>query len=208
MDTYAVGKITGKYDAVNDKLIEVNSDGDLADAMKDLVFERPSDAFYDFNKDTAGLQTEFKRRYRANNAWNVDSNNTDRIVANTTNMASGSAGLTVRPCGSSYQGYCFNLQNDFAATKSLANVQFWVYNPCEFDISFRIYYFKQAGLSGAGQVGMGEYKAKANTYTYISRGFTKSNVYNFSISVWTEDHPNNTSTIMSAKLVFDDLLFY
>ena len=206
---YSYGEISGIYDEANDKLINVNFSGDVKAMFSNVELTRPTDAFYDFNKDTAGLQAQFKRRYRNNNAWNVDTSNTDRIVANTTNMASGSAGLTVRPCTKSYQGYCFNLQSDYAETKTLSSLQFWVYNPCSTDIKMRIYYFKQTGLNGAGQVGLNDTTdvVKANSWTYISRGFGSNKIYNFSLSVWTEDQANTTET-MSAKLVFDDLLFF
>ena len=206
---YTVGNITGTYDFVNDQLINVNCSGQIGAVISNVTLTRPtSGMYYPFEGDTATLQSQLKRRYREGSNWNVDSSNADRITSNTTTVLSGESSMTVRPCGNGYVAYGFVLMNDFASPKTAANVHFWVYNPCDYDITFRIYYFKSAGLTNNGQVGLGSAdKAKAHSWTYVSRGFTESAIYNFNISVWTEDQTQSATT-MSAKLVFDDLLFY
>ena len=205
---YTVGNITGVYDYANDRLLHVGCSGQIGAAVSDVTLTRP-ETLLNCDLSTSQLQALIKRRYRQSDKWNVDATNTDRVVSVTDNVLSGTSSMTVRPCGSSFQGYGFSLNNDFASPKTLANFHCWVYNPCDYDMKLRVYYFKAAGLNSAGQVGLGSADTvKAHSWTYISRGFTSSSVYNFNISVWTEDFASNTSTIMSAKLVFDDILFY
>jgi len=205
---YTVGDITGTYDPDSDQLVDVNCSGVIGTVVKNVTLTRP-ETYFDCEGSTTTLQSAWKRRYRASGAnWAVDSGNSDRITSNTTNFASGENGLTVRPCGASYDAYGFNMMNDFSTAKSLGTIEFWVYNPCSVDIVFRIYYYKGTGLSNNGQVGLNsDDVAKAGAWTYVSRGFSKSSIYNFNISVWKADQ-SDASTTMTAKLVFDNILFY
>ena len=206
---YTVGNVTGTYDYNNDRLTNVNCSGQIGAAVSNVTLTRPtSGMFYDMNESTANLQSKFKRRFNSG-SWQVDSSNSDRIVSNTEHHVAGSSGLQVRPCGTGFDAYGFSLQNDLASTATVANIHFWVYNPCNYDITFRVWVYKSTGLSNNAEVGLGSAdKAKANSWTYVSRGFTSAAIYNFNISVWKNNNNTSASDQMTAKLVFDDLYFY
>ena len=205
---YTVGNITGTYDYTNDCLTNVNCSGQIGSALKNLTLTRPTNGLY-FNSDgkTSDLRNTFLRRYRQSNSWSNDTSNSDRILSNTSNYAAGSSSLFVRPCGTSFQGYGFVLASDLSSAVTVNDLCFWVYNPCDYDLTLRCYFYKSQGYGNAGQVGISNDKAKANSWTYISRGFTQSAIYNFIISVWTEDNTTNQSTQMTAKVLFDDIFF-
>jgi hypothetical protein len=206
---YTLGKITGEYDVENDKLIKVNCDGTLSGAVADAELSHPTSMYYQMNGNTEALQGELKRRYRPKGAgWSVDSNNTDRFLSETTTKVAGAGAMSVRPCGNSFDAYGFTLGADLAEATTAANIHFWVYNPCDYDIVFRGWYYKATGFNNNGQIGFGSADiAKANSWTYVSRGFTSSAIYNFTVTVWTADQTQSATT-MSARLVFDDVLLY
>lgn len=206
---YTVGNITGTYDFDNDQLINVNCSGQLSAAVSNATLTRPEN-LYKCEGTTSELQNEFGRRYRSKGAssWSVDNSNSDRITSDTTNVVSGESGMSVRPCGNSYDAYGFVMKTDFNPGKTVGTLQFWVYNPCDYDIVFRGYYYKGTGFGSNGQIGFASTdKAKAHSWTYISRGFTNSTIYNFTITVWTADQ-TQAATSMSARLVFDDILLF
>lgn len=208
---YTVGNITGTYDVANDRLTGVNCSGQIGAAISDVTLNRPSNgSFYNCDDSTATLQNTFGRRYRSKGAssWSNDTSNADRIQSDTTHHVSGEGGMSVRPCGNSYDAYGFVLKSDYASAKTVANIHFWVYNPCAYDITFRAWYYKATNFGTNGQIGLGSADiAKAGTWTYVSRGFTSSAIYNFTLSVWTADQ-TQAATSMSARLVFDDVFLY
>ena len=211
-DTYTVGTITGTYDAENDRLINVNADGQISAAVSNVTLTRPTNGIYlPCEGSTSDLQGQFGRRYRSKGAssWSNDTSNTDRIQSETSTLLSGNTSMSVRPCGNTYDAYGFVLKNDLGAAKTVKSIHFWVYNPCDYDISFRAYYYKGTGFSNNGQIGLTNAadKAKAHSWTYVSRGFTQSAIYNFILSVWTADQ-TEAGTSMSARLVFDDIYLY
>lgn len=205
---YTVGTITGTYDAQNDQLVDVDCSGQIGMAVSDVTLTRPQ-MLLDCDGTTAQLQAAFKRRYRSKGAskWSEDSSNSDRIQANTSTFVAGN-GMSIRPCGNSFDAYGFTLQNDLSTAVSAGTVEFWVYNPCDYDITFRGYYYTSKSFGTNGQIGFASAdKAKAHSWTYVSRGFTRSNIYNFTITVWTADQ-TSSATSMSARLVFDNILLY
>ena len=206
---YTVGNITGTYDYANDQLINVNCSGQLSAAVSNATLTHPTVAYYNCDGSTSTLQTKFLRRYRSSGAtsWSNDTSNADRLVSNTTNNASGQSSLTVRPCGNTFDAYGFASQQDLSSPITVTDIHFWVYNPCDYDITFEIYVYKGANFGSAESIGLGAAdKAKAKSWNYVSRGFSSRNYYNFIISVWTKDQ-TETSTTMSTKLVFDDIYF-
>ena len=211
-DTYTVGTITGTYDAENDRLINVNADGQISAAVSNVTLTRPTSGIYlPCEGSTSDLQGQFGRRYRSKGAssWSNDTGNADRIQSETSTLLSGNTSMSVRPCGNTFDAYGFVLKNDLGAAKTVKSIHFWVYNPCDYDITFRAYYYKGTGFSNNGQIGLTNAadKAKAHSWTYVSRGFTQSAIYNFTLSVWTADQ-TEAGTSMSARLVFDDIYLY
>ena len=205
---YTVGKITGVYDYANDQLVHVGCDGQIGAAVSDVTLTRPANLL-DCDGNTATLQAAFNRRYRTKGSskWDIDTGNGDRILSETTNILSGAGSMSLRPCGSTYDAYGFVLKNDMTP-QTLGSIHFWVYNPCDYDITFRGYYYTSASFGSNGAIGFAAVdKAKAHSWTYVSRGFTSSTVYNFTISVWTADQ-TEAATSMAARLVFDDILVY
>ena len=206
---YTVGTISGVYDYANDQLLHVNCSGQIGSAVSDVTLTRPANLLT-CDANTATLQATFGRRYRSKGAssWSNDTSNTDRIQSETTNVLSGAGSMSVRPCGNSFDAYGFVLKSDLASPQTVGSLHFWVYNPCDYDITFRGYYYKGTSFGSNGQIGFAEAdKAKAHSWTYVSRGFTSSAIYNFTITVWTADQ-TQAATSMSARLVFDDILLY
>lgn len=210
MSNYSVGNITGTYNYSTDKLTNVNCTGDLGSAVSNKTISHASgNLFFNCDGTTSTLQSKFNRRYRSAGAssWSVDSTNTDRIESDGTNYISGTSGLNVRPCGSSYDAYGFVMASDLSSAATVSDVAFWVYNPTDYIMKFRIYYYTSKNFANNGSVGLGDAdRAQPHTWTYVSRGFGSKSIFNFTISVWTEDQTAKATT-MAAKLTFDDIYF-
>ena len=209
---YTVGTISGTYNYSNDTLTNVNCSGQIGQAVSNVTLSHPTNgAYYNCDQSTSELQNTFTRRYRSSGGdWQRDTSSSDRILSNKVYNAAGKSGVSIRPCTNTNDAYGFVLSSDYSSPKSLTDIQFWVYNPCDYDIKFRIYYFKGQNCSDNGQVGLGSSDiAKANSWNYVSRGManTAQSIYNFNISVWTADQ-TQTNVTMSARLVFDDIYFW
>lgn len=206
-DTYTAGTITGKFDADNNRLINVNCDGQLSPAVSNLTLERPSSRFFDLDGTTSELQAQFKRRYRSTGGgWSNDPGWEDRVASNTTQYAAGSGAMSVRPY-SGGDAYGFVMMNDFASKQAVKNIHFWVYNPGSEDVNFREWVYTSTGLSGAQEIGA--LKAPAGQWTYVAMGFNYS-IYNFTISVWKSGSSlgNNSTAAMGTTLTFDNLYIF
>ena len=209
MGSYTVGNITGTYDIANDRLTNVNCSGQIGSAVSNVTLTHPTSGYYNCDGTTSDLRNMFLRKYRSSGAssWSSDTSNEDRIVSNSLNSLAGTS-LSVRPCGNSFDGYGFVLKTDFSSAMTYTDVHFWVYNPCDYDIQFRLYVYKGTGCTTAEQVGLSATKdiAKAHSWVYIARGMGSKTFYNFILSVWTADQ-TSSSTTMAAKLLFDDVYF-
>lgn len=195
---YTVGNITGTYDYANDRLTNVNCSGQIGAAVSNLTLNRPSDSstmkFNNCDASTSVLQSTFKRRYMSG-SWQVDSSNADRITSNTTEFAAGSGSLKRR--GYSGGAVALNFNSDFSSAITVANIQFWVYNPSNSDISLRMWGYK--AKSFVSNFETGSVTAKANSWTYVGMGFTSSAIYNWQIADF-----NNTGVYLS----FDDIFLF
>lgn len=210
MSGYSVGNITGTYNYSNDRLTSVDCSGDIGTAVSNKTLNHASgNLFFNCDGTTSTLQSKFTRRFRSAGAssWTVDSSNSDRIESDSINYISGSSGLNVRPCGTSYDAYGFVVSSDLSAASSVSDVAFWVYNPTDYAIKFRVYYYTKKSFAENGSVGFKATDiAQPNTWSYITRGFGSKSIYNFTISVWKEDQ-TSPSVTMTAKLTFDDIYF-
>lgn len=196
------GKITAKYDQLNDKLTNIAFDGTIkAQVTGELEATRfESGKIWDCDETTDGLRQIFKRRW--GDPWTVDNDetHTDRIESNTTQYVSGKGALSIR----TWTGgrYALNFLNDFNPVKSVKNVQFWVYNPGTSDTEIRMWYYTAAGLTGANETG--KVVAKAGQWTYVAMGFgandgSARNIYNFQIADFTK---------LGNHLSFDNIVLF
>lgn len=205
---YSYGTITGTYNPDTDSITNIQCAGSIKNYVSNngsITATKPS-TYFDCDGTTRGLQSQFKRRYRNNDAWNVDSSNSDRVKTNETKFVSGWGGASVRPCGTSYQAYALNLMNDLSPAVTVANIGFWVYNPSNADVHLREWVYKAASLQSNAEIGA--LTAYANGWTYCCMGFTSAAIYNFQISAWTSNSPSNSSTAMSAVLTFDNIILF
>ena len=135
-------------------------------------------------------------------SWQVDNSNADRITSNTTEFVSGTGSLKIR--GYSGGAVALNFKNDFSPALSVQNVQFWVYNPTNSDLTLRMWYYQASNFGSNGETG--SVTAKKNQWTYVTMGFgignsnpTNRTIYNFQISDWNND---------GAYLSFDNIVIF
>lgn len=128
-------------------------------------------------------------------SWQVDNSNADRITSNTTQFVTGTGSLKRR--GYSSGAVALNFNSDWSGGKTVANVQFWVYNPSNSDITLRMWGYKATNFGSNFETG--SVTAKANQWTFVAMGFTSAKIYNFQIADF-----NNTGQYLS----FDDLCFF
>ena len=195
------GNITGRYDYVHDKLVDVACDGTIsAYVTNNGSIEASRLDVFDCDGTTSELQQQFKRRYMSG-SWQVDNTNADRITSNTTEFVSGTGSVKRR--GYSGGAVALNFMNDFNPSKSVLNIQYWVYNPSANDISLRMWVYKSAGLSNNAE--QGSVIAKAGQWTYCAMGLCDgtnpltSPIYNIQIADF-----NNTGVYLS----FDNIALF
>lgn len=219
--TYTYGNITGTYHPETDRIEDIGVDGTVSVAVTNnghLVASRIT-LQYDCDGTNAELQAQFKRRFQRGNGWEVDSGNSDRFVADTSNKVSGTSAMKVRPFNnSSAVCWAFNFKFDFAQSKSVRNLGFWVYNPTETDIYFREFIYKGENFSSNAE--MGWLTAKAGGWSYACMGFgtgeshTPVSIYNIQISVWRAGNndidpklPANGDNV-GVQLTFDNIVLF
>lgn len=188
------GKITGTYDQTNDKLTGLAVDGTIKAAVSSISDATRPLRYEGLNENTEGLQAKFMRRW--GDPWQEDKTNTDRFTSDTTNFVSGTGAMKRRGYSGGRVAHAFKA--DFASPIAAKNIQFWVYNPTGTDRVIRMWYYKSAGLSGAGETGT--VTAKANSWTYCAMGFNPgASIYNFQIADFT-----NSGTYFT----FDDISLF
>ena len=192
--TFTTGTITGTYDYANDRLININCTGSIGSYVSNVTATKPSANYYECDGSTSTLQSLFKRRYMSG-SWQVDNSNTDRITSNTTEFVSGSGSVKRR--GYSGGAVALNFNSDFASAITVANVQFWVYNPYGSNITLRMWGYKAKNFGTNFETG--SVTAISGKWTYVAMGFTSAAIYNFQIADF-----NNTGAYLS----FDNILFF
>lgn len=194
--SYTFGTVSGTYDPSNDRIVNISCDGTIGSYVSNngsITATRPSN-LYDCDGTTSQLQSQFKRRYMSG-SWQVDNSNADRITSNTTEFVSGTGSVKRR--GYSGGAVALNFNSDFSPAKTVASIQYWVYNPSGSDITLRMWGYKATGFGSNFETGT--VTAKAGQWTYVAMGFTSAAIYNFQIADF-----NNTGAYLS----FDNILFF
>ena len=174
------GKITGTYDQTNDKLTGLAVDGTIKAAVSSISDATRPLRYEALDESTTDLQAKFKRRWGS--SWDVDTTNADRFTSDTTNFVSGKGAMKRRGYSGGRVAHVWT--SDFATPLAAKNIQFWVYNPSANDVTFRMFYYKGAGLTSNGETG--NVTAKANGWTYCAMGFAPgASIYNFQIADFT-----------------------
>ncbi len=209
LGTYTYGTMTGFYR--NNQLEEVGLTGTISSLLgavnNTITLPRPTNNFWNCDGTTSELQSTFKRRYRYNNAWSVDTGNADRITPDAINKTSGTNGLKLRGYAS---GIALSLNSDLNGGNGIAQSNdfntfaCWIYNPGTTDTSIQVYLFKQASLNAAANLyGDAGKVIPAQSWVYIRIGFGWLNgatVYNFSIT--------NLPSPTAEPLYIDDIWFH
>lgn len=200
--SYTFGNITGTYDYANDCLTGITCNGSIKSYVSNngsITATHPTTSstsyFNDCDGTTSQLQSTFKRRYYMSGSWQVDNSNADRITSNTTEFVSGSNSVKRR--GYSGGAVALNFNSDWSSAKTLASVQFWVYNPYSSDITLRMWGYKAKNFGSYFETG--SVTAKKGQWTYVAMGFTSAAIYNFQIADF-----NNTGAYLS----FDNIYFF
>jgi len=190
------GDITGTYDVENDRLTGIACSGGIKSYVSNngsITATRTAN-YYDCDGNTSSLQSLFKRRYMSG-SWQVDTGNADRITSNTTEYVSGTGSVKRR--GYSGGAVALNFNSDFSPAKTVANVQFWVYNPSGSDITLRMWGYKAVNFGSNFETG--SVTAKAGQWAYVAMGFDSAAIYNFQIADF-----NNTGVYLS----FDNIALF
>ena len=149
--------------------------------------------YWNCDGTTEELQAQFNRRY--GNPWTLDTVNNDKITQNTEHAISGSA-LRLRPYSSDRIALA---TKDFAEPFNARNISFWVYNSGEAAMSIQCFCYKQTNYGTTGMVTAFSSKSiPAGQWTYISAGFTASDLYAFQIFV----------AAGASALIFDDICLF
>lgn len=208
--TYSYGNMTGYYR--NNQLEDVGLDGSIKNLLKDINnnIDIPNPSAYYWNCDgtKAQLQSTFKRRYRYQSSWSVDSSNDDRITPESVNKSSGTNSLKLRGYSS---GIGLSLNSDLNSGNgvSISNINtigVWIYNPSTSSTKIQIYVFKGANLNGdtAYQCLGTARSLAAQSWTYIRVGFgnlsSGTKIYNFNIT--------NLPQPTADPLIIDDIWFH
>ena len=194
--TMTFGTITGTYQPANNRIVSVRCNGSISSSVSNngsITCSMPTSCYYSCDGSTNELQAQFKRRYM-DGGWNVDNSNADRIVSDIDHCVSGGA-LKLRPYSSN--AVALNLASDFSGGIKLKNIQFWVYNPSNTDITLRQWIYKATGFESNAEIG--SVTAYANSWTYCAMGFTQSTIYNFQIADFTKS---------GVSLTFDNIVLF
>ena len=198
-----LGTFTAKYNKATNEVTEGTFSGSIKNNNSTGITNNGSITFTELqhtwycNEDGADLQNTFKRRYQSNGVWQIDTVNDDRVVS--ISYASVSGGRAVRRRGYTSGAVGIVLQNDLATPLSVSNLLFWVYNPSNNDITFRTWIYKTTELNDEQEIEGGSSVAKANSWTFIQIGFSKCNVYNFSLCDFTKS---------GVTLAYDNISLY
>ena len=148
--------------------------------------------YWNCDGSTEELQAQFV--IRQNNPWAADTSSENRVAKDEANAKSGSGVKLL----ANESGRVALAVKDFDAKFNGRNISFWVYNPGASEISMQCYAYKSTGYSNYISVFDGK-KAAAGQWTYVSVGFTATDVYSFQIVI-----PNATAT----QLTFDDIVLF
>ena len=198
---YSYGDITGTYNKANNRITNIKCSGSIKSGVSNngsitatKATTGSSSLFYSCDGATSELQSTFKRRYM-DGSWQVDTSNSDRITSNMIEYVCGTGSAKRR--GYSGGAVTLNLSSDISGGKTLTNIQFWVYNPSNSDITLRQWIYKGTGFGSNAEIG--SVTAKANSWTYLAMGFTTAKIYNLQIADF-----NNTGIYLS----FDNIYLF
>ena len=157
------GTITGKWDKTNNKITNVNIDGDIGSFLSNngSITLSATNKYWNCDGSTSELQTIFKRRY----GGTLDETNADKIVSASYNRVSGTNSMKFRLWGDGLAQ--LNLMQDISV--SVANIGFWVYSSASTDQTIRLWIYKGANLSNNAEIG--SVTAKAGQWSYVCMGF-------------------------------------
>ena len=147
--------------------------------------------YWNCDGTTEELQAQWNRRY--GDPWTLDTNNADRVTQNTEFYKSGSA-MRLRP----YADNRFALATkDFSEPFNARNISFWVYNSGTADATIQCFAYKSTGYSNFIQP-FSNKTIPAGQWTYVSAGFTATDLYGFQIFV----------AKTASALIFDDICLF
>ena len=147
--------------------------------------------YWNCDGTTEELQAQWNRRY--GDPWTLDTNNADRVTQNTEFYKSGSA-MRLRP----YADNRFALATkDFSEPFNARNISFWVYNSGTADATIQCFAYKSTGYSNFIQP-FSNKTIPAGQWTYVSAGFTATDLYGFQIFV----------SKTASALIFDDICLF
>lgn len=212
LGTYTYGTMTGYYR--NDQLEEVALTGTISNLLGsvngNINIPQPTNNYWNCDGTTSELQATFKRRYRYNNAWSVDTGNADRITPDAINKTSGTNGLRIRGYSS---GIALSLNDDLNSGSGIAvgdnfnTFACWIYNPGTTDVKIQVYLFKAAGLNSAANLyGDAGKVIPAQSWVYCRIGFgwiaqnNPATIYNFNVT--------NLPGPTAEPLYIDDIWFH
>lgn len=195
--SFTIGKITGTYDKVNNRLTGVGCDGSISsklDSNSMTLAPRSTDYYHNFDGTTEQLQNKYNRRYLSNDTWVVDTSNTNRIIANTSDFAGGTS-AKLKSWDSGAVGLTMKTDKQISAT----NICFWVYNPNTTDVRVRTFVYTSANYGSNHEIIQGGFICAAGEWTFCDVGFSKRTIYNFQL----DNFGNN-----ARPLSFDNVLFF
>lgn len=147
--------------------------------------------YWNCDGTTEELQAQWNRRY--GDPWTLDTNNADRVTKNTEHAISGSA-MRLRP----YADNRFSLATkDFSEKFTAKNISFWVYNSGSADATIQCFAYKSTGYTNFIQPFTNK-TITAGKWTYVSAGFTATDLYGFQIFV----------AKTASALIFDDICLF
>lgn len=203
--TKTYGNMTGYYR--NNQLENVALTGSVGDLLGNtngnINIPHPTSYYWDCDGTTSQLQNTFKRRWRNGSSWAYDNDNSDRIVANTTNRSSGTNGVQVRGYSSGVGIVLASAISGGISTSTANTFCMWVYNPDTVKVTFRFFLYKNTDLtSNFEPVGGREVAAQSWYYLRIGYGDNSSagTVYNLMVT--------NLDSGSSSPFVIDDIWFH
>ena len=203
--TKTYGNMTGYYR--NNQLENVALTGSISDVLGNtngnINIPHPTSYYWDCDGNTTQLQSTFKRRWRNGSSWAYDNDNSDRIVANTTNKSSGTNGVQVRGYSSGVGIVLANAISGGVSTSTANTFCVWVYNPDTVAVSFRFFMYKNADLTSNFEPLTGK-EVPAQSWYYLRIGYGSNSqagtVYNFMVT--------NLGSNSSTPFVIDDVWFH
>ena len=183
---FTYGTITGTLNEATGELEDVGFDGTASSYITNnghLVATRPATCF-DCEGTTGDLLNTFRRRYDNGGGWGFDTNNNDRIVANT-NAATGESSLKFRCLGDGNVSHktALTLVNELSLT-DVKNISAYVLNDTGVEFTIRVFIYKATNFGSNSEIKNWTIPADS-TWHFYQAGFNLSGgtLYNFQFFV-------------------------